>query len=230
MLGDFSYVDRMALITTLEMAAGTLGAGGIALFRTGKVDTLYVANGLLAGLVGITGIADAITWPGGIVVGLLAGIQLPLVFEFVENRLKFDDVCAVFPVHGSAGVLGILTFSFVSTEGFTVDALAAQMLGVLVITIWTVVATHLVFTIAKILGQARVTPKHERDGLDVSEHGIDTYPEFGGQIQSRMEVHSERTAVCRTTAVLNWSPPSYAQTNSVKQRRRCLKLAPQVSQ
>jgi Amt family ammonium transporter len=30
------------------------------------------------------------------------------------------------------------------------------------------------------VGQARVTRQHEQEGLDVSEHGVETYPEFGG--------------------------------------------------
>ena len=178
-LGAFSYVGRVALVTTLGMAAGAIGAGAVSTYKTGKVDTLYVANGLLAGLVGITGIADAIVWPGAIAVGLLAGAQLPVVFEFVEKRLQIDDVCAVFPVHGSAGILGALAFPFVAVEGFSLDALFAQVAGVALIAVWTVSATYIVFALARSLGQARVTPDHERDGLDSSEHGVDTYPEFG---------------------------------------------------
>lgn len=178
-LDAFSYVGRVALVTTLGMAAGAIGAGAISMYKTGKVDTLYVANGLLAGLVGITGIADAIVWPGAIAVGLLAGAQLPVVFEFVEKRLKIDDVCAVFPVHGSAGVLGALAYPFVAVEGFSVSSLVAQVAGVALIAVWTIAATYLVFGIAKSLGQARVTKDHELDGLDSSEHGVDTYPEFG---------------------------------------------------
>ncbi|PSP54713.1 ammonium transporter [Halobacteriales archaeon QS_1_67_19] len=179
-LGAFSYVGRVALVTTLGMAAGAIGAGAVAIYKTGKVDTLYVANGLLAGLVGITGIADAIVWPGAIAVGLLAGAQLPVVFEFVEKRLGIDDVCAVFPVHGSAGILGALAFPFVAVDGFSVSALVAQVAGVALISAWTVAATALVFGLAKARGQARVSEKHERDGLDSAEHGVDTYPEFGG--------------------------------------------------
>ncbi|QCJ46888.1 ammonium transporter [Haloprofundus sp. MHR1] len=178
-LADFAYVGRVALVTTLGMAAGAIGAAGVALLKTGKVDTLYVANGLLAGLVGITGVADAIVWPGALALGLLAGAQLPLVFEFVEKRLRIDDVCAVFPVHGSAGIMGIVLFPFVAVDGFSVGQLVTQVVGAGVITVWTVAATVLVFGVIRALGEARVTPEHEREGLDTSEHGVDTYPEFG---------------------------------------------------
>ncbi|MFB6284242.1 MAG: ammonium transporter [Halobacteria archaeon] len=179
-LGAFSYVGRVALITTLGMAAGAIGAAAASLWKTKKVDTLYVANGLLAGLVSITATADAIIWPGAVVIGLFAGIQLPIVFEFVEKRMNIDDVCAVFPVHGSAGVMGAVLYPFVATSGFSGTALAAQIIGVLVIGFWTVVATYIVFKVAKSMGAARVSRKHEIDGLDASEHGVTTYPEFGG--------------------------------------------------
>ncbi|MFB6227238.1 MAG: ammonium transporter, partial [Halobacteriales archaeon] len=91
-------LGRVAMTTTVAMAMGAVGAGAVAWFKTSKVDTLYVANGLLAGLVGITAIPHTTTWWGALIVGTLAGAQLPLVFEFVEKVLKIDDVCAVFPV------------------------------------------------------------------------------------------------------------------------------------
>ena len=192
-LDDFAYVGRVAMATTLGMGMGALGAGLVALLVTGKVDTLYVANGMLAGLVGVTGTADLLTPMGAIALGFLAGAQLPFVFRAVEKYLKIDDVCAVFPVHGSAGVLGIVLYPLWSINGtpigegviaggiVSVDAgaFAPQLLGVIVITFWTVLATAAVWGVLRLFGQARVTPEHERDGLDLSEHGVDTYPEFG---------------------------------------------------
>jgi Amt family ammonium transporter len=180
-LGAFGdTVGRVALTTTLGMAAGAIGAGTVSVLKTGKVDTLYVANGMLAGLVGITSNTNAITWVGGLAIGLLAGAQLPVVFEFVEKRLKIDDVCAVFPVHGSAGVLGAVLFPLFAVEGYGVS-FGTQVVGVAVIAGWTVLATGTVFGVLKLAGQARVSKEHERDGLDSAEHGVDTYPEFGGR-------------------------------------------------
>ena len=179
-LGGFADVGRIALATTLGMGAGAVGAAIGSMFLTKKVDTLYVANGVLAGLVAVTGIANAVTWWGAILVALICGLQLPLVFEFVSEKMKIDDVCAVFPVHGSAGVIGVLALPFVSVNGFSTDLLVSQVIGVAVITVWTVVATGVIFGVFKAVGQARVDPDHERDGLDVSEHGVETYPEFGG--------------------------------------------------
>ena len=177
----FDTLGRVAMTTTVAMAMGAIGAGLVAWSKTGKVDTLYVANGLLAGLVGITAIPDTTAWWGAFIVGGLAGAQLPLVFSLTE-KLGIDDVCAVFPVHGSAGVLGTLMYPFVAAPGI-VDSIAGafidQLVFVVVVTVWTVVTTALIWSVLKALGQARVTPEHEREGLDVSEHGVETYPEFG---------------------------------------------------
>ncbi|MFP8889986.1 ammonium transporter [Natrialbaceae archaeon A-CW2] len=192
-LGDFGYVGSVAMVTALGMGMGAIGASAVSLYMNGKVDTLYVANGMLAGLVGVTGPTDLITPMGALMIGLLAGAQLPLVFSFVEKTLKIDDVCAVFPVHGSAGMLGLIIYPLWSIEGTAIggglvaggilsieaSAFGPQILGVAVLTIWTVLATAAVWGGFKAIGQARVTPEHERDGLDVSEHGVDTYPEFG---------------------------------------------------
>jgi Amt family ammonium transporter len=186
-LDTFRYdqLGRVVMTTTIAMAAGAIGAAGVAWAKTDKVDTLYVANGLLAGLVGITAIPHTTTWWGAFLVGGLAGGQLPIVFSFVERQLKIDDVCAVFPVHGSAGVLGTLMFPFVAAPGMlpdgasVLDAFVAQVAGVAMIAAWTIAATALVWGVLRALGEARVTPDHEREGLDISEHGVDTYPEFG---------------------------------------------------
>ena len=178
-----AVLGRVAMTTTLAMAMGAVGAGTVSVLKNGKVDTLYVANGLLAGLVGITAIPNTTTWWGALIVGALAGIQLPLVFDFVQHKLKIDDVCAVFPVHGSAGVLGTLMYPFVAVslpEGVSMgQAFIGQAFGVLMITLWTVTATALIWGAFKAVGQARVTKEHEREGLDISEHGVETYPEFG---------------------------------------------------
>ncbi|MDQ2050824.1 ammonium transporter [Natronolimnohabitans sp. A-GB9] len=194
-LADFDYVGSVAMVTALGMGLGAIGAATVSLYLNGKVDTLYVANGMLAGLVGVTGPTDLLTPMGALAIGFIAGAQLPIVFRFVENRLQIDDVCAVFPVHGSAGMLGLILYplwsnadgaatvgeSVIAGGIFSIEAgaFAPQIAGVAVITVWTVLATAAVWGGLKALGQARVTPDHERDGLDVAEHGVDTYPEFG---------------------------------------------------
>ncbi|MDS0276901.1 ammonium transporter family protein [Halomicroarcula sp. S1AR25-4] len=179
-LGSFAAAGRVAIATSLGMVAGGLSAGVVAWYKTGKVDTLYLANGMLAGLVGVTGAANVLTWAGALFLGTLAGAQLPVVFDVVEKRLQIDDVCAVFPVHGSAGILGIVLYPlpYVSTVGFDPGQIAVQALGVVVIGSVSVAATYALFTVTTALGWARVDADSEREGLDISGHGVETYPEF----------------------------------------------------
>jgi len=197
-LGGTPVWAKYQQIGTVWFLMPVFGGGVAYVVARGLIGDLLPERALtagLAGLVGVTGTADVLTPMGGIALGLLAGAQLPIVFSFVEKRLKIDDVCAVFPVHGSAGVLGIVLFPLWSTGGspigggvvpggiLSVEAsmFAPQILGTLIITAWTVVATAAVWGAFEAVGQARVEPDHERDGLDVSEHGVDTYPEFGGR-------------------------------------------------
>ena len=185
-LGDgANTLSLVAMGTTIAMAAGAIGAAAVTWMQSGKVDTLYTANGMLAGLAGITAIPNTTAWWGAFVVGGLAGIQLPIVFDFVSERLKIDDVCAVFPVHGSAGVLGTLLMPFVAVPGAFEASVGTQFIahltGVVIIGGWTLTATAVIWYVLKALGQARVTPDHEQDGLDIAEHGVETYPEFGGE-------------------------------------------------
>ncbi|MFW5929867.1 MAG: ammonium transporter, partial [Halobacteriota archaeon] len=104
-----------------------------------------------------------------------------------------DDVCAVFPVHGTAGALGVVLYPLWSVDGapvggglvegglLSVEAsmFAPQVIGVVVITVWTVLATAVVWGGFKVVGQARVEEEDEQEGLDLSEHGLSAYPEFG---------------------------------------------------
>ncbi len=76
-------------------------------------------------------------------------------------------------IEGTAIGSGLVAGGILSIEA---SAFAPQIIGVVVITIWTVLATAAVWGAFKLVGEARVTPDHERDGLDLAEHGVDTYP------------------------------------------------------
>jgi len=178
-LADYAYAGRVAINTALVMGSGSIGAAAISVFRSGKVDSLMTANGLLAGLVSVCSIAAVASWPATLVVGFVAGVQVVLVFDLLET-VGIDDVCAVFPVHGSAGALSALAYPFVdTTSAFSVSQLGVQVAGVVVLALWAAVITFVVYGLLSLLGWARVSAEHEREGLDSSEHGIVTYPEFG---------------------------------------------------
>ncbi|MCO8245798.1 MULTISPECIES: ammonium transporter [unclassified Haladaptatus] len=171
-------LGRVALNTTLGMGAGAVAAAIATTFLEGKPDPLFTANGLLAGLVAVTGAVPHVTWFGGIALGAIAGVQVPLVYRWVVDTLKVDDVCGVFCVHGSAGAIGTLLIPVFAVSGFSLAQFTMQTVGILTIAIWTLVTSYLVFKLAEVTVGLRVDEEDEHTGLDSSEHGIVAYPEF----------------------------------------------------
>ena len=171
-------LGRVALNTTLGMGGGAVGAALMTAYTDGSPDPLFAANGLLAGLVAVTGAVPHVTWFGGLALGLIGGVQTPLVYRWVVEELNIDDVCGVFAVHGSAGAIGTFLIPVFAVAGFSAVQLAMQALGILVIGTWTVVTTFLVFKFADATVGLRVSDEEESMGLDRSEHGVTAYPEF----------------------------------------------------
>jgi Amt family ammonium transporter len=178
-------LGRVALTTTLGMAAGTIGAAFTTAYVKGKPDPLFTANGLLAGLVAVTSAAKFIHWPGAIAIGLIAGIQVPYAYFLIVDRLKIDDVCGVFGVHGSAGAIGALLLPMFHLDGFQLNQLVVQVIGVALIALWALASTATIFKIGELTLGLRVSEAEERRGLDRGEHGIKAYPEFGEQERER---------------------------------------------
>ena len=174
-------LGRVALVTTLGMGAGAVAAMLVSTSWQGKPDPLWMANGLLAGLVAVTGAVPHVTWWGGLLLGALGGAIVLPAYRFTVDTLRIDDVCGVFAVHGAAGALGTALIPVFGVGGFMgVNQLVMQVLGVVVIALWTVVASGVVFGVADALFGLRVSDEEETEGLDQGEHGVVTYPEFVG--------------------------------------------------
>ncbi|MFC5366849.1 ammonium transporter [Salinirubrum litoreum] len=174
-------LGRVALVTTLGMGAGALGAMFTSVRFQGKPDPLWTANGLLAGLVAVTGAVPHVTWWGGLVIGLIGGLLVLPAYRWVVDSLQIDDVCGVFAVHGAAGGVGTILIPVFAVGGFGgLTQLIMQIIGVLVIGTWTVLATMAVTKLADVTVGLRVSAEEEAEGLDQGEHGISAYPEFGG--------------------------------------------------
>ncbi|SFL41550.1 ammonium transporter, Amt family [Halogranum rubrum] len=174
-------LGRVALVTTLGMGAGAVAAMLVSTSWQGKPDPLWMANGLLAGLVAVTGAVPHVTWWGGLILGALGGAIVLPAYRFTVDTLKIDDVCGVFAVHGAAGALGTALIPVFGVGGFMgVNQLIMQVLGVAIIALWTIVASGIVFAIADAVYGLRVSDEEESEGLDQGEHGVTTYPEFVG--------------------------------------------------
>ena len=142
----------------------------------GKVDLTMVLNGALAGLVSIT--AEPLTPSLGMasLIGGVGGVIVVLAVPFLD-KLKIDDVVGAIPVHLLAGIWGTIAVVLTNSDA----SLGTQLYGIIVIGLFAFITSALVwFILDKALG-IRVSEEDELAGLDNSELGMDSYPEFSTQ-------------------------------------------------
>lgn len=166
--------DTLPLIlinTFLAAAAGAVAAFLFSNLVHRKTSVEYGINGLLAGLVSITAGCNVVTPASSLIIGGIGGIVAILAMLFVDKILRIDDVIGAFAVHAAAGIWGTLATALFFKEGFSMEFLGVQALGVLVAAVWSFGLGFLVFWILRIFNALRVPPEHEEKGLNISEHG-----------------------------------------------------------
>ena len=165
-------------------AAATVTAMIYTWIKNGKPDVSMSLNGSLAGLVAITAGCANVDAVGAFVIGGLSGILCTMSVYFVEDKLKVDDPVGAVSVHGACGLFGTLMVGlFDYTDGLFygggVHHLAIQALGVVCIAGWVIVTMSIVFIVLKKTIGLRVSKEEELEGLDSTEHGLESaYPDF----------------------------------------------------
>jgi Amt family ammonium transporter len=164
--------------TTTQAAAAAAGLAWMAIerWRQGKVTSLGLASGIVAGLVAVTPAAGHIRPLAALLLGALAAIGCYFAVQ-AKSTLGYDDSLDAFGVHGIGGIIGALfvgIFCFTPVEGAlhgNFAQLGVQALGVVVALAFAGGGT---FVLAKLLEAAwglRVSEQEEREGLDISVHG-----------------------------------------------------------
>jgi ammonium transporter, Amt family len=179
---DGAAIAAVIVTTALAGGAGGVAAGFFTRLTGGKWDVAMMANGILAGLVGITAGADAVSNNMAILVGLLAGVLVALSIKLIDG-LRIDDPVGAVSVHGTCGILGTLWVGLAATEGGLffgggAELLIAQIIGILGVAAWVAVSSAILFGVLKAMGQLRVSEQEELEGLDMHEHGFPGYPEL----------------------------------------------------
>ena len=172
-VGDITDVGRIFANTNMAAAAGAVAALILTQVTYGKVDLTMVLNGALAGLVSITaGPLDPSLF-GALWIGAVGGAIVVFAVPMLD-RMKIDDVVGAIPVHLIAGFWGTMVVP-VHTEG---TSFATQLLGFAAIGAFVFLASLVVWLILKAAGGIRVSEEDEIMGLDMSELGMEAYPEF----------------------------------------------------
>ena len=172
-IGDVADVSRIFANTNAAAAGGAMAALVLTQILYKKIDLTMVLNGALAGLVSITaepltptlGVATLIGGVGGVIVVF----AVPLL-----DKLKIDDVVGAIPVHLIAGIWGTLAVVITNAEA----SIGAQITGIVVVGLFTFIVSFIGWTILNLVMGIRVSEEQELAGLDNSELGMDSYPEF----------------------------------------------------
>jgi len=134
-----------------------------------------VLNGALAGLVAIT--AEPLT-PSPMLATLIGAVGgIIVIFSVLGlDRLRIDDPVGAISVHGTVGIWGLLAVPLTNSD----INLSAQLIGIGVIFAFAFLASLLTWGVIRTLAGLRVSEDDEYRGVDVSECGLEAYPEFTG--------------------------------------------------
>jgi Amt family ammonium transporter len=158
--------------TTLGACAGAIGAIIISWVVLKKPDLSMALNGLLAGLVGITANADVISVSGALIIGLIAGGIVVVSIVYLD-KIKIDDPVGAISVHGVCGIWGTIAVALFGEGDFS---LGTQIYGAVLVSAFAFIFALVVFYILKaVMGGVRVSEEEEERGLDISEHGQESY-------------------------------------------------------
>lgn len=172
-VGEANSVALVFVNTNMAAAGGLVFALLLARVWFGKADLTMALNGALAGLVAIT--ADPLA-PEPLMATLIGAVGgLLVVLSIVGlDKLRIDDPVGAISVHGVVGIWGVLAVCISNDAA----VFSTQLLGVVSIFSWVFGASFLVwFALKKSVG-IRVSEEAEYEGVDISECGLEAYPEF----------------------------------------------------
>ena len=187
---DIGTLGSIFLTTTVSPAVATVACMIFTWVKYGKPDVSMCLNASLAGLVAITAPCDVTDCAGAAIIGLVAGLLVVFGVWFNDHVTHVDDPVGAVAVHMFNGIWGTIAVGLFATEtapGFAVAGiqeglfygggltqLIKQLGGMGVTILWTVVTITIAFTIIKHTIGLRVTREEEIEGLDKTEHGLNS--------------------------------------------------------
>jgi Amt family ammonium transporter len=170
-------LTSLTLVTTsLAAAASGVAAAIFSNLLYKNFDLTMFMNGVLGGLVGITAGADQMSPTDAILIGLIAGVVIVLGVALID-KLKLDDPVGAVAVHLICGIWGTLAVGiFGALASF--DQFLIQLAGVGIVGAFCVTCSFIILFIVKSTVGLRVDKEEELKGLDISEHGMEAYPDF----------------------------------------------------
>lgn len=186
--GSVVAADGMALghitvTTNMGAIGGMISAMFLGWYLVGKPQLPWALNGALGGLVSVTASTDIITPGEALFIGAVGGVLMYFTINLFE-KLGIDDMVGAFAVHGAGGIWGTIAVGLFGAEiglfhGGGIDQLITQIIGIVAVGAFAVISSGVLFSIIKSVGLFRAEKEGEVIGLDIYEHGMVAYPEFG---------------------------------------------------
>jgi len=174
-LSDIAVANEVANVfmnTNAAASGGLIAALIVGRIMFGKADLTMALNGALAGLVAITADPASQSALMSTIIGAIGGVLV--VFSIVGlDKAKIDDPVGAISVHGTVGIFGVLARAIFGDASF-----GGQIVGLLTIFVWVFVTSLIVWMILKVTMGIRVSEEEEYEGVDLSECGMEAYPEF----------------------------------------------------
>jgi len=175
-LGSALDATAMAIVftnTNLAAAGGVVAAMLMTQILYKKVDLTMALNGAIAGLVSITAGPDLTNHLMSVIIGAIGGILVVIAIPLLD-KIKIDDVVGAISAHLVAGIWGTLAAGI-----FGGGSLGVQIIGILAIAVFVIITSSIVWLALKYTIGLRVSEEDEDTGLDMTELGLEAYPEFG---------------------------------------------------
>jgi Amt family ammonium transporter len=172
-VGDVADVSRIFANTNAAAAGGLIAAMILTQILYKKPDLTMILNGALAGLVAITAEPLTPTLGSATIIGAIGGIIVVFGIPLLD-KLEIDDVVGAIPVHLFAGIWGTIAVVITNPDA----SLGTQLYSIIVVGIFVVVTSAIVWFILKAALGIRVSAEEEINGLDMAELGMEAYPEF----------------------------------------------------
>ena len=183
--GANAIAGLAVLTTTIATAAGAVTWMLIEWFVYKKPTLLGLASGIIAGLVAITPAAGFVDVSGAFIIGIVGSVVAFFGVIKLKKIFGYDDSLDAFGIHFLAGLWGALAVAFFALKdndllwdgplkesGDRLGQFWVQLESVVVVGLWTLIGTVIVYYIASALtGGGRVDEETEHNGLDESVHG-----------------------------------------------------------
>ena len=170
---EANAVAQVFVNTNIAACGGLVAALLLARAWFGKADLTMALNGALAGLVAITAdpLSGSAFW--SMIIGAVGGLIVVCSIVLLD-KIKIDDPVGAISVHGTCGIWGVIAVVFNNGDA----TILGQIVGILGIFGWVFIASLVIWYALKATVGIRVSEEEEFSGVDISETGIEAYPEF----------------------------------------------------